>query len=149
MNGLERLVAYTCWANGAWLDFVHPHAAHDEYLTMLISHIHLAEQVWFQRVYGEENRKDVFSTLPEGEVRAIAAVNQERYVEQLDSDLDRVVAYRRLNGEPLESSLLDILNHLVTHGSHHRGQMARYASQAGLKAPDTSYITYTRTQKLR
>ena len=148
MDGLERLVAYTCWANRAWADFVHAHAAHDEYLAMVVSHVHLAEQVWFQRVYGEETRGDVFSTLPEAELRAIAATSKKRYAELLDSDRDRTVAYRKLNGEPQESQVLDILNHLVTHGSHHRGQMAAHASRNGLTPPDTSYITYARTRKL-
>ncbi len=145
MKGLEQLVAYTCWANRAWLDFVHSHAAKDDYLTMMISHIYLAEQIWFQRVYGEETRNDVFSTLTKAELQELAPRNVERYAEQLESDLERTLQYKRLNGEPMESSILDILNHLVTHGSHHRGQMARHASQAGLKAPETSYITYART----
>lgn len=145
MNALERLIAYTCWANRVWLDFVYSHAAHDEFLTKMISHIYLAEQIWFQRVYGETTLSNVFATLPKPDLEAIAATVKERYAEQLDSDHDRVLKYKRLNGEPLESTILEILNHLVTHGSHHRGQMARHASQASLQPPETSFITYART----
>ena len=149
INGLNRLVAYTCWANRTWLDFVHSRAAKDEFLTMMISHIYLAEQIWFQRVYGEETRNDVFSTLTKVELEEMAPRLTERYAEQLESELERTLHYKRLNGEPMESTLLDILNHLVTHGSHHRGQMARHASQGGLNPPETSYITYSRTHTTR
>lgn len=144
MGCLERLVAYTCWANREWLEFVYSHAAKDEFLTKIISHIYLAEQVWFQRIYGEDALNDVFATLPKTELERVAARTKERYAEQLESDLTRVLRYKRLNGDPMESEVLDILDHLVTHGSHHRGQMARYASQCGLIPPETSYITYTR-----
>ncbi|NUM53625.1 MAG: hypothetical protein HUU46_08280 [Candidatus Hydrogenedentes bacterium] len=144
MDNLDRLVAYTCWANRTWLDFVHAHAAKDDFLTMTISHIYLAEQIWFQRIYGEELRGDVFSTLTKPELEAIASRVKERYAEQLESDLHRVLRYTRLNGEAMESVVLDILNHLVTHGSHHRGQMARHAAQGGLKPPETSFIGFSR-----
>jgi uncharacterized damage-inducible protein DinB len=148
MDNLKRLAAYTCWANRSWLDFVHSHAPSDDYLAMMISHIYLAEQVWFQRVYGEPTRGDVFSTLTRAELEEMAPRHKDRYAEQLESDLSRIVGYTKLNGEPQESQMLDILNHVITHGSHHRGQMAAYASKNGLKPPDTSYITFSRTQKL-
>lgn len=148
MDNLQRLAAYTCWANRTWLDFVYSHAASDDYLTMMISHIYLAEQVWFQRAYCGPTRSDVFSTLTKAELEEMAPLHKDRYTEQLESDLSRIVSYTKLNGEPQASQMLDILNHIITHGAHHRGQMAAYASKSGLKPPDTSYINFSRTQKL-
>lgn len=149
MDILDRLVAYTNWANSVWLDFVFDHAPHDDYLRLMISHIVLAEQIWFQRVYAEPTRSDVFATLDKPDLTEIAEACCARYREQLASDLSRSIAYRKLNGEAQKSSCQDILSHLVTHGSHHRGQMAYYAARNGMNAPETSYITYTRALSSR
>jgi uncharacterized damage-inducible protein DinB len=145
MDNLKRLVAYTEWGNRTWLDFIHAHAPDDAYLTLMISHVYLAERVWFQRIYGEETRNDVFTTASHAELEALAPVLKQRYQELLAGDLARVVEYKRFDGEAMASEIADILNHLVTHGSHHRGQMARYASQQlGIKPPETSYIMFSR-----
>ena len=147
MDSLRPLIAYTKWANEIWLDAVFTQASGDEYMTRTISHIFLAEQAWFQRIYAEEVRPDVFSTLAQDELRSMAARHGNRYNDLLGTDLSRVISYRKFNGEPMESTVLDILNHLVTHGSHHRGQLAVHASRNGLKPPDTAYITFTRSKK--
>ncbi len=144
MDALDRLVSYTQWANHTWLDFVREHCAEDEYLRMMISHIYLAEQVWFQRIYGEAVRPDVFSTLDLSELAHMADFHESRYAEQLAGDLLRVVRYAKFDGESMQSSIVDMLNHVVTHGSHHRGQMATHVSRSGLKPPETSFITFSR-----
>ncbi|GMV99702.1 MAG: hypothetical protein AMXMBFR84_08410 [Candidatus Hydrogenedentota bacterium] len=144
MNSLKPLTEYTCWANRTWLDFTFGGAANDEYLRKMISHVYLAEQIWFQRILGEPLRTDVFSVLTKEELDALSPRMEARYDEILDTDLSRVLKYTRLNGEPLESQIGDILHHLVTHGSHHRGQMARHASQLGIQPPETSFIGFTR-----
>jgi uncharacterized damage-inducible protein DinB len=144
MNHLQRLVKYTNWANQLWLEFVLEKAPTDEYLTRMMSHILLAENIWFQRIYGEELDSEVFRTREKDELLGLAERNPRRYAEILTSDLERIVAYRKLNGEAMESRVSDILMHLVTHGNHHRGQMATYASKEKLGAPTTDYINYTR-----
>ena len=147
MNTLKGLVAHANWANRLWLEIVASRANNDEYLRRLISHIYLAEQAWFQRIFAEEVRPDVFSTLECDELRQMADRHAGRYAEVLATDLSRVIAYRRFNGDPYESSVLDILNHVITHGAHHRGQMAAYASRVEIAPPDTSYISFARLGK--
>ena len=147
MDSLKQLIDYTCWGNRLWLDFVFANAPNDEYLTKIISHVYCAERIWFQRIYGEALDTGIFVTLPKAELEEIAKRMETRYADVLTTDLDRVLKYTRLNGEPMESSLLEILHHLVTHGSHHRGQMARHAAQAGLNPPESSYIGFSRVRR--
>lgn len=147
MDSLRQLIDYTCWGNRLWLDFVHANAPKDEYLTRTISHIYCAERIWFQRIHNETLDTDVFATLPKAELEAIARHTEARYAQALTADLSHVLQYRRLNGEPMESTLLDILHHLITHGAHHRGQMARHVSQAGITPPESSYIGFSRQKK--
>ena len=147
MDGLKQLIAYTNWGNRLWLDYVHADAPNDEYLTKTISHIYCAERIWFQRIYDETLDTGIFETLPKKELEAIATRAEARYAEALKADLTHVFHYRKLNGEPMASTLLDILHHLITHGSHHRGQMARHAAQNDLNPPESSYIGYSRLTK--
>ena len=147
MDSLKQLIDYTCCGNRLWLDFVFANAPNDEYLTKIISHVYCAERIWFQRIYGEALDTGIFATLPKAELEEIAKRMETRYADVLTTDLDRVLKYTRLNGEPMESSLLEILHHLVTHGSHHRGQMARHAAQAGLNPPESSYIGFSRVRR--
>ena len=144
MDTSQQLIAYTHWANRAWLEFVFGEAEADAYLAGMISHIYLAERVWFQRIHDEPLDSDIFATLSHEELLDTAAKCEARYGEQLNADLSRVLKYSRMNGDPMASTIEDILNHLITHASHHRGQMATYASEKNLGAPETSYITYTR-----
>ncbi|MBI5095944.1 MAG: DUF664 domain-containing protein [Candidatus Hydrogenedentes bacterium] len=146
MEYLQRLAAYTSWANRLWLDFAYDTAQEEGYLTRLVSHVYLAERVWFQRIRGEATDKDVFKTQTKVELLDLADQHLHRYSDVLSSDLRRVLTYRRFTGDEYESALSDILLHLFTHGSHHRGQMASYASQKKLGPPNTDLITFSRIQ---
>lgn len=146
MEYLQRLAEYTLWANRTWLDFVYDSNRDDGYLARLVSHVYLAEQAWFQRIHGEEVDKEVFRTREKDELLALAGLHSRRYTQILDADLSRILKYRRFNGDEYESPLSEILLHLFTHGAHHRGQMASYASQKSLAAPATDLITFSRGQ---
>lgn len=145
MQTLNSLVSYTTWANRTWLDFIFRDAASDAWLTGMISHIYLAEQAWFQRIYDEEVYPGVFEMRTGPELIAMAKLHEDRYAQVLQGDLDRIIAYKRFNGEAYETPLGDILLHLITHGAHHRGQMATHASREKLAFPTTDFINYSRS----
>ncbi len=144
MNQLQRLILHSDWANRTWLEFTFGDAGGEAYLARIISHVYLAEQVWFQRIYGEEVDKDIFTTRTPDELRELMTSHQSRYADIAVRDLNRIIAFRRFTGEALESTIQDILLHLITHGAHHRGQMAAFASQSQLVPPNTDYLTFSR-----
>lgn len=148
MDTLDRLFNYMHWANKTWLDYVMNEAADDPYLTKTISHIYLAEQAWFQRLYQEDLDSRIFEPRPYDELNALSEKHAKRFPEVAAGDLSRRLAYRRFNGEAYETAVGDILLHIITHASHHRGQMARYAAQNNLNAPTTDFITYCRNMGL-
>lgn len=146
MDPLHRLIGHSQWANRRWIDFVFDAEPADAHLARLISHILLAERIWFQRVAGEPTDKDVFATQSKDQLLRMLELHDAIYGDLAKSDLSRVLHYRRLNGEPQQSLLSDIVLHLLVHGAHHRGQMAAYASQHKLAAPPTDFIAYARTE---
>jgi len=57
------------------------------------------------------------------------------------------VHYENLKGEEFWTPLRDILFHVVTHGDHHRGQIAMLLRAAGRDPADTNFITFAREEE--
>ena len=47
---IKRLTEYSCWANGAWINFIERVDPADEFLVKRMSHILLGEDAWFRRM---------------------------------------------------------------------------------------------------
>jgi uncharacterized damage-inducible protein DinB len=148
MSELPRLIGHCVWANGVWIDFIAGRCPGDERLLATMAHILLGEQAWFQRIGGQEVDKNVWAQRPIAELREIHLRHRERYALLLREDPGHVIAYRRFNGDEYQSSVSDILLHLCLHGTHHRGQMATYASGSGVAGVNTDYINYCRLNRL-
>lgn len=58
--------------------------------------------------------------------------------------LGRGVQYANSRGERFETALSEIAAHVVNHGSHHRGQIARLLRETGLPPPALDLIAYAR-----
>lgn len=142
MKYLSKLIHHCIWANQIWIDALEKTIPDDSYLTRTMSHILLAEQVWFNRIVGESPDVDIWKTLQLVNIQTLQARHAEFYAVQLDEDVDRVVSYRRFTGEQYRSSVADILMHLITHGAHHRGQMATYTSGIGQTPPNADFIHF-------
>jgi uncharacterized damage-inducible protein DinB len=74
----------------------------------------------------------------------------QAFVAQLaEPDLDRSVSFRNLAGDPLVSTLSQMLRHVVNHSSYHRGQVTTMLRQLGASAPSTDLILYYRLEAER
>ena len=56
-------------------------------------------------------------------------------VRSLGDELDRVIRYQTLTGEPMESVFSHMLQHVVNHATYHRGQVTTMLRQLGANAP--------------
>jgi uncharacterized damage-inducible protein DinB len=52
-----------------------------------------------------------------------------------EAGIDRVFEYRLFNGSPGASPLWQMLQHIVNHGSYHRGQVTTMIRQLGCQPP--------------
>jgi uncharacterized damage-inducible protein DinB len=142
MTHLTKLIRHCIWANEAWMDFISESCPSDECLMKRMSHILLGEQIWFQRLLGEQLDRDILRIVAIPELRNMLARHRASYDGFLAGNLERVVAFKRLTGEEYQLPVSDILLHLTLHGAHRRGQMATYASGKGLKPANTDYVQY-------
>jgi uncharacterized damage-inducible protein DinB len=115
-----------------------------------LAHIVGAEWVWLRRWLGE-SPTNVPAWVPNpnlADLKAqLAAVEAEReaFLAGLsDSELERVVPYRTLAGQPCSDPLGNLIRHVVNHSTYHRGQVATQLRQLGLKPPTTDLIVYLR-----
>jgi uncharacterized damage-inducible protein DinB len=155
----RALFAYTAWANGRMFDAAAPLPAEKLSATVASSfpsilatlgHIAGTEWIWLRRWLGDSPTAApawaAGSSLPELRAR-LAAVEAERegFLGRLaDADLERIVEYRRLSGEPLADRLADLVRHAVNHSTYHRGQLATQLRQIGAHPPATDLILYVR-----
>lgn len=148
MTHLEKLVRHCIWANQTWTTAIENDVPDDPYLMRLMSHVLLAEQIWFQRIRSEATDPNVWNVLPLVDIQTIQARHVALYAAIVDGDLERIVAYQRFTGERYRSSVADILLHLCTHGAHHRGQMASYTSGLGRTPPNADFIHFCMAHQL-
>jgi uncharacterized damage-inducible protein DinB len=123
-----------------------------ESLQRTLGHVYHADLIWYIRT--------VDSSLPApdwDEPPSMESLNSdwkalqqkwESWADSLaDSDLERVAHYKLMNGNPGDSLVWQIVNHVVNHGTLHRGQVVAMLRQLGAKPPATDIIYYYRELK--
>ncbi len=154
---IRALYDYNAWANHRVLDACQ--ALTPEQLTRdlgssfrsvldTLAHIMGAEWVWLERWHGRSptalpaaHALDNFAS-----VRARwAEVERDlmKFVAGLSAaDLDRVVEYHNTRGNRFAYPLRAMLQHLVNHGTYHRGQVATLLRQLGAHPRATDLLRY-------
>ncbi len=158
-QAMTRLFEYSEWANHRFLDVVAALPAEDYERDLKGSHggvrgtlVHTygAEQIWHQRFGGASP-----TSLPGEELLTDVATLRQRWseleaerrswLESLAPDAgERVIEYRNFKGEPFSSRLWPLVQHVTNHGSYHRGQVAVFLRQLGVKPPTTDLVAFDR-----
>lgn len=139
-------VEHMHWANGKVIAWLREEAIPGEDCLRLISHILNAEKLWIARARREPYDREIFKVHAPESLAALNDANHAGFLSLLELDLQEVVEYTLLNGSPGRTSREDIILHAFSHGFHHVGQMAAWASRAGRKFPDVSYLGFTRSR---
>jgi uncharacterized damage-inducible protein DinB len=146
---LDRLFDHMEWADRLVLDGIQRSGEPSEPILRILGHLFGAERIWLMRVRGEDpGQLQVWPTHTLAQCRALAEGSLAGFREVLGratpESLAAPVAYRTSKGQPLESSLENILLHVALHGAHHRGQIALLTRREGQEPVGTDYITFTR-----
>lgn len=149
-HDVSLLVDYNYWARDRMLAAV-AHLSAEQYTRDLgnsfrsvrdtVAHLYLAEWVWYSRWMGQSPTAflplDQFPDV--ATVRAAWTEMEERirgFVASLGEEgLDRVFQYTLMNGTPGSSVFWQMLQHVVNHGSYHRGQVTTMLRQLSAAPP--------------
>jgi len=115
----------------------------------LMAHLLTAQQVWLGRCI--DKSANITTLWPDWKADTFEQMinnnHQQwlKYLESLnDSDFERRIRYKNLQGDNFETGLTDILTHLINHGTHHRAQVGQHLKLAGADLPSTDYILFAR-----
>ena len=143
MSSLQRLFAYDAWANAESLKAVRDAGA-PAAAVRLMAHVAAAEQLWKGRLRSDPAPVVVW---PESSLDEIASPLDRlgrawpTFVAGLSSvDLAQSVAYVNSKGEAWNTSVEDILLHVVLHSAYHRGQVAYVLRAGGATPAYTDYV---------
>lgn len=156
---IRALFEYNAWANERTLDacavltpeqFTQPNGSSFPSVRDTLAHVLGAEWVWFERWHGRfpsfPRPEDIPSDLPglraQWEVNGRALVDFARTRTQ--DHLNTIHEIRTFDGTAYTHALWQMMQHLVNHGTYHRGQVATFLRQMGQKAAPTDLIRYYR-----
>ena len=143
MPPLERLFAYDAWANVESLAAARAAGAPPA-AVRLIAHVAAAERLWKSRLDGDGQTIIVWPEWTADEcARALEGLARGwgEYVSSLaPTDEARSVGDVNSKGERWDTSVDDILAHVLFHSSYHRGQVAYVLRAGGVHPPYTDYV---------
>lgn len=144
----EHLFAHLAWADEHVLQSLRDGGDDAPHARELFAHILGSELTWLARIEGRRSDVPVWPDLSLDECAALASrvcASYDRLLASLDeAGLARMVHYRNSAGAEFDSTVADILLHVVLHGSYHRGQVALLIRADGSAPAPTDYIAFRR-----
>lgn len=156
---IRQLYDYNAWANQRSLDaaaalsaedFTKPLGSSFSSVRYTLAHIWGAEWLWLERFQGisPSGLPDVgqYHDLPS--LRSRWQEDQQRLhkfvIALTQDDLNRVHEYRTINFGQYKNPLWQSMQHMVNHGSYHRGQIATMLRQLSAKPLSSDLIHFYR-----
>lgn len=156
---MRVLYDYNVWANHRALDaaaaltneqFVKPMGSSFSSVRDTLAHVCAAEWIWLERFQGRSP-----AALPDGKECEDVASLQAKWAEQegqllgfvsklTQEDLNRVLEYKTLKFGVYKNPLWQSMQHVVNHGTYHRGQVTTMLRQLGAKAILTDLMHFYR-----
>jgi len=145
----KQLFDYDLYTNNLLLDAM-ASAGNPQETVKLMAHLFGAQQVWLSRCSNDPTiGTTIWPDWQAGKLKQIAQDNHAKYIAYLDSlnadAFEQIITYKTSKGVPFETKLVDILTHVINHGTHHRGQIGQLLKFAGAEQlPGTDYILFVR-----
>ena len=159
VEDFRLLYDYNAWANRRALDSCAPLTT-EQFTRDLgssfrsvrdtLAHVSGVEWLWLERWRGRSH-----NTIPPGSDFADFDSLRRRWLEiehylmgfvtpLTDADIQRIVQHTTTFGVPQSAQLWQMLQHLVNHGTYHRGQIATMVRQLGSKPLSSDLIFFYR-----
>jgi uncharacterized damage-inducible protein DinB len=156
---MRQLYDYNAWANRRAMEaaaaltpeqFTKPLGSSFSSVRDTLAHIYGAEWIWLERFQGRSP-----ASLPDVNQFTNLASLRERWLEQearllgfvrglTQADLDRVMEYKTLKFGVYQNPLWQSMQHLVNHGTYHRGQVTTLLRQLGAQPILTDLMHFYR-----
>jgi uncharacterized damage-inducible protein DinB len=141
---LQRLFLYNHWANREVLAALETVGSPPAQSVRLLAHILSAERLWLERLRIQPQTQPVWPefllAICRREIEDLHGL-WNSYLSALgESDLAAAVEYKNSKGENWTSRNDDVLQHVIIHSAHHRGQIVALLRAAGHTPPYVDFI---------
>jgi uncharacterized damage-inducible protein DinB len=147
---IARLFTYDHWANREIVDCLSRLERPPERSLNLLAHILSAERLWLERLQQQKQTHLVWPnfTLQQCklEAEALSGLWTSYLLTLSEGSLSHSVSYKNTKGEIWNSSVEDILMHVVLHSAYHRGQIAVVMRASGVTPAYTDFIHAVRQE---
>jgi len=117
------------------------------------AHIVGAEWIWLERWIGRSTggfpawvlQPDLADLLVR--LRAVEAERAQYLAGLPEGAATSMVAFKLMNGTEDQQPVEVMVRHVVNHSTYHRGQIAAFIRQFGIKPPSTDYIAFAREHR--
>ena len=144
LEHLQHQFKYDSWANGEQLRVLSQLPAPPEPSIKLLTHIIAAQWLWLDRLQKSPQRTAVWPQAALADcgpqLQALEREWQSFRAGLSESDLAKPCSYKNSKGEDWTSSVVDILNQLILHAAHHRGQISLEIRHSGHVPAPVDYI---------
>jgi uncharacterized damage-inducible protein DinB len=151
---LQSMFRHKAWANAelfAELGKVDPvaHAAERHAAIRVLNHIFVVDRIFAAHLCGDAHAYAATNTTETPALEALrdeVAASDGWYIDHIGTltpqALAQAIDFRFTDGQPGRMSRAEMLAHVATHGSYHRGAVGRIMAQVGVPPPRDIFTVY-------
>jgi len=148
-SNFVRHFQFDLWANQLFLNFLKENELEEKKIYSIFGHIMSAQILWLKRIVTIEIEDyplwKTYSVEELGQMINSSNRAWKNFIEQHpDDNFGEIISYTNTKGQPYNTSLKEIIEHVLYHGVYHRGQLAILIRQSGLTPPYTDFIAFVR-----
>ena len=146
----KDLFKHNSWANDRLLQTLEENSISDPDILKIYGHIVSAQMVWLLRIKGLPTSPfPLWELYKLRELRTMTEESDRNWLDYMEGHrmdtFEEMIFYKNTQDRKFESTILQIINQVLSHSSYHRGQIARLLRERGIDPPQTDYIFYKRT----
>ncbi|ELZ1258164.1 DinB family protein [Vibrio fluvialis] len=151
---LGKAFQYKKWANSELLmlgekQFSQLPESDATFFIRILNHTTVVDSLFISRILGEPEQYSADNTVETptlNDLRQTMDSNDSWLIQYVESaaaqELQRVVHFTFVDGDSGQLSVEEILLHLLTHGSNHRGMASRVLAENNLERPRDTFTRY-------
>ncbi|NAX49382.1 damage-inducible protein DinB [Photobacterium halotolerans] len=151
---LSKAFQYKQWANAELLQlgerqFSTLPESDATFFVRILNHTTVVDSLFISRIIGEPEKYNGDNTVETPSISELRQTMNEHdswlvnYTQSVTpEELKRLVSFKFIDGAFGQLTIEEILLHLLTHGSNHRGMASRVLAENGLERPKDTFTRY-------
>ncbi|MFJ8268683.1 DinB family protein [Peribacillus asahii] len=110
-------------------------------------HMIAVDELWYLRMKGnslQQIASKSFSTIEDTVKTSTVLHNEIKDFLIHTEDVEDMAGYQNTKGDQFNNKIAEVVQHIVNHGTYHRGNIAAMIRQMGYEGVSTDYIFYLR-----